>query len=138
MMTMMNGNNNTEVKCNCGSFKKLYERQLENQQLLLEKGMYDCYALNLFSLDKLPQDDISLFSYHIQQLQSEIGELLQSDKRWKNFRKDVPNIENKKEEIADCFIVLMNIAIFSGLSSKDLYSTIEQKIKEVKERIEKE
>lgn len=130
----MTGNN----KCNCGSFKSLYELQVKNQQELLNKGKYEDYTLSTLMYDIIPKDDISLFSYHIQQLQSEIGELLQSDKRWKNFRKDLPNLENKKEEIADCFIVMMNIAIFSGLSADELYNAIQDKIEKVKVRIEKE
>lgn len=120
------------------TLKKLYDIQLHNQQELLNKGKYDGYTLKTVVGDKLPKDDISLFSYHVQQLQSEIGELLQSDKRWKNFRKDLPDLENKKEEIADCFIVLMNIAIFSGLGCEELYNAIVGKMLEVKSRIEKE
>lgn len=130
----MIGNN----KCNCGSLKKLFDMQLENQLQLLEQGKYDDYASDKFLLDYLPVDDVGLFSYHIQQLQSEIGELLQADKRWKNFRRGLPDLENKKEEIADCFIVLMNIAMFSGLTADELYSAIENKIEKVSKRIEEE
>ena len=127
----MTGNN----ICKCGSFKSLYEMQLKNQQELLNKGKYENYTLSTLMFDKLPKDDISLFSYHIQQLQSEIGELLHSDRRWKNFRKHNIDTENKKEEIADCFIVLMNIAIFSGICSDELYNSINEKIRIVSERV---
>ena len=34
----------------------------------------------------------------------------------------------KKDEIADCFIVLMNVAAFSGLSAEDVLEAIEKKI----------
>lgn len=129
---MKNGKNNTT------DFNNIYNLQLMNQQELLNKGMYEDYTFKTLIGDVLPMDDISLFSYHIQQLQSEIGELLQSDKRWKNFRKDVQDLENKKEEIADCFIVLMNLAIFSGLSGDELYNAIRDKIQKVKMRIDKE
>lgn len=44
--------------------------------------------------------------------------------------------QEKAEEIADCFIVLMNIAMFSGFSSEELVETISKKIEVVKERIE--
>lgn len=129
---MMNG------KTKQGEFEKLYNLQLGNQQELLNKGKYDDYTAKTFVGDKLPKDDVSLFSYHIQQLVSEIGELLQSDKRWKSFRRDLPDVENKKEEIADCLIVLLNIAIFSGIKCDELYDAVESKMLEVKERIEKE
>ena len=74
-------------------------------------------------------------SYHVQQLMSEIGEVLDADKRWKNFRNQKYDENAKLEEIADCFIVLMNIAMFSGFDGNRLYDAIEKKINEVSERI---
>jgi NTP pyrophosphatase (non-canonical NTP hydrolase) len=66
---------------------------------------------------------------------SELGEVLSSDKRWKNFRNDKLDLENKREEIADCFIVLMNVAIFSGFTAEEVESSILKKIKENYKRI---
>ena len=85
----------------------------------------------------VPCDNVSLSSYHIQQLMSEIGEVLDADKRWKNFRNDKYDKEAKVEEIADCFIVLMNVAMFSEISPEMLEESINEKIKIVKERISK-
>ena len=85
----------------------------------------------------MPCDDVSLSSYHIQQLMSEIGEVLECDKRWKNYRNDKFDKDAKLEELADCFIELLNIAMFSDFSAKELSQAIENKIEIVKGRITK-
>ena len=114
------------------SLKEIYEKQMENQQMLIDNHKYaneDSFMV--------PCDNVSLSSYHIQQLMSEIGEVLDADKRWKNFRNDKYDKEAKVEEIADCFIVLMNVAMFSDISPEMLEESINEKIKIVKERISK-
>lgn len=114
------------------SFCHLFNLQRNNQTVLLNKGMYVNFTNRN---DTKPTDDPRLCSYHVQQLMSEIGEILDSDKRWKNFRNEKYDSEAKKEEIADCFIVLMNIAMFSGIDSEELYDAIESKIGSVFDRI---
>ena len=107
------------------AFETIYNEQVKFQKEIQEKHPYD------FEVKDLPEDNVQGFSFHIQQLMSEIG----ADKRWKNYRNNKIDFDNKKEEIADCFIVLMNVAIFSGLSAKDLEEAICNKIKENFERI---
>ena len=111
------------------AFKTIYDEQVKFQKEVVKKHPYD------FEVKDLPDDIVNGFSFHIQQLISEIGEILSADKRWKNYRNDKVDLENKKEEIADCFIVLMNVAIFSGLTSDDLEEAICNKIEENFERI---
>lgn len=113
------------------SLKELFERQKQNQMLMLSKGMYDKQC----KLEILPIDDVSLASYHILQLMSELGEVLDADKRWKNFRNEKYDREAKAEEIADCFIVLMNIAMFSGIDADDLVGGLVNKLNIVRNRI---
>ena len=136
MMKMNGKKNNNDCVCrhSCTTLKSLYNAQLFNQRLLLIKGAYDNFK-NEETKD-VPCDDIKLASYHIQQLVSEIGEVLESDKRWKNYRNDKYDRKHKLEELSDCFIVLMNIAIFSDFSSKELTDAILNKIMVVKGRIE--
>lgn len=116
------------------SFESLFLQQVRNQQTIIDKGGYDKYKDE--KTVSAPVDDIGLFSYHVQQLMSEIGEVLDADKRWKNFRNEKNDGDGKLKEIADCFIVLMNIAMFSGFDEKQVAAAIEEKIKVVKERIE--
>lgn len=116
------------------SFKSIFDSQRLNQIFLLSNGKYDAFT---DKRDAEPVDDSKLCSYHIQQLMSEIGEVLEADKRWKNFRNEKYDEDAKADEIADCFIVLMNIAMFSGMSAEDLYNAIENKIQTVSERIQK-
>ena len=117
------------------SFHNMFLKQAENQRNMFEKGMYNGFSDNDGKFTELPMDDPKLSSYHIQQLVSEIGEVLEADKRWKNFRNDAYNRYAKLGEIADCFIVLMNIAMFSGFDSEEVYNAICNKIDAVSIRI---
>ena len=118
---------------NLVSFQNLFNRQKANQIRMLQAGMYDAYKSE--STKTIPVDDVKLMSYHVQQLMSEIGEVLSADKRWKNFRNVVYDADGKLEEIADCFIVLMNIAMFSGFDDEQIANAIKNKISEVGQRI---
>lgn len=119
--------------CEMGNtFNAIFDYQMKNQSIMLSKGMYD----NFIDFDVgLPIDSPRLSSYHVQQLISEIGEVLDADKRWKNFRNDKYDKENKAEELADCFIVLMNICMYSGLGAKDVEKAITKKLNIVTDRI---
>ena len=124
----------------CTVLEYVFEIQAENQREMLKKGMYhglcsDDVEKTSFNVE-LPVDDPKLFSYHVQQLMSEIGELLDADKRWKNFRNGKYDKDSKLEEIADCFIVLVNICLFSGVSYIELINKVIDKIKEVRRRVD--
>ena len=123
-------------------FVELFEAQAENQREMLKKGMYDEFIDTIkydsgfdIYVSGLPVDEPKLASYHIQQLVSEIGEVLDADKRWKNFRNDKYDKNSKLEELADCFIVLMNICMFSGISAEDLEKAIADKENTIMRRI---
>lgn len=114
------------------TFKELYDYQIENQNILFRKKCYEGFKGH--GTNAAPAEDISLFSFHIQQLMSEIGEVLSSDKRWKNIRNSEFDCKNKLEEIADCFMVLMNVAMFSGFEAKDVEDAIANKMQKVRQR----
>lgn len=118
------------------TFSNFFNQQLFNQQKLLDDGAYDGFTV-LPDGTELPVDDPRLCSYHVQQLISEVGEVLEADKRWKNFRNDKNDTTNKLEEIADCFIVVMNLAIFSGFDAYDVEQAVYKKLQVVSERIQK-
>ena len=132
-MLMMTGMKRKRTIGKMNNFNDIFNKQLEFQQMLCNNIGYGEKLLMA-----LPKDKPELVSYHIQQLISEIGEVLQADKRWKNFRNDHIDMVNKKEEIADCFIVLMNIALYSGMDADELYKTISDKINENFERVKRE
>lgn len=121
-------------------FVKLFNRQVRNQSNLIKKGCYkgidDLTLLERLDDQEIPCDKPRLVSYHIQQLISEIGEILDADKRWKSFRNNKYDKKAKLEEIADCFIVLMNIAMFSGFSAEQVLDAIDAKLTIVEDRIE--
>lgn len=116
------------------TLSELFNIQAGNQREMLRKGLY---PQTNGSVDiELPIDDTELFSYHIQQLVSEIGEVLTADKRWKSHRQDNYDSQSKLEEIADCFIVMINIAMFSGFDGDTVATAISDKLDVVAKRIE--
>lgn len=116
------------------TFSDAYWRQVCIQGKMVDSGMYEGVDEDLV----IPQDVPHLCSYHIQQLVSEIGEVLEADKRWKNFRNEKFDRNAKLEEIADCFIVLMNISMFSGYRPNEIMDAIAKKQDDVLNRIDKE
>lgn len=126
MMTMTN------------DFMDLYNRQVLFQTALVNRGVYADHGVTSLEVHMtgLPADYPGLESYHIQQLISEIGEVLEADKRWKSFRNSKYDLAGKKDEIADCFIVLMNVAIFSGFTAEEILEAIESKITVNNKRME--
>lgn len=119
-------------KINTITLQQLFNTQLTTQNRLIHKGVYDRYKDE--HTVAVPVDDVSLASYHVQQLISEIGEMLEADKRWKSHRNDKYDKNAKLEELADCFVVLMNIAMFSGFDGNDLANAIQQKLGVVSDR----
>lgn len=129
MKTRMTGKTSKEIALN-----DLFVHQLVNQDKLIQMGAYDRWKSD--ETATVPVDDVGLASYHIQQLMSEIGEVLDADKRWKSHRNEQYNKEDKLEEIADCFIVLMNIAMYSGFDGRQLAEAIDKKLDVVSQRID--
>lgn len=117
------------------TIQELFEKQAENQREMLRKGVYSGQVGGSMDVE-LPMDSVSLSSYHIQQLMSEIGEVLDADKRWKSHRNNKYVPQEKLEEIADCFIVLMNVALFSGFDGNDVEKAIKDKLDIVANRID--
>ena len=106
--------------------QRLYNMQIEFQNKVLERQSEE----NGKPTIALPQDDINWFSYHIQAMVEELGEVMKADKRWKTHRNDRFEFDEKVDEIADVFITAMNIAIFSGVSGDQLVNEIIIKIQE--------
>lgn len=77
-----------------------------------------------------PGDNLSQFSYHMNAMVEELGEVMKADKRWKTHRNTRYEPNEKLDEIADVFITAMNIAIHSGFAAEDIEMAIERKIKE--------
>lgn len=84
---------------------------------------------------KCPGDNLGQFSYHIQAMVEELGEVMKADKRWKTHRNERYVPEEKLDEIADVFITAMNIAIHSGFTAETIEEAIAKKIGENFERL---
>ena len=114
-------------------FRRIFETQMDIQLDMMKNGLYE--SLRSQKDNHLPIDDVRLFSYHIQQLMSEIGEVLEADKRWKNARNDKFDKKAKLEELCDCMIVLINVILFSGFSFDEFMEALKKKQEVVGERL---
>jgi NTP pyrophosphatase (non-canonical NTP hydrolase) len=85
-----------------------------------------------------PNDDPAKFQYHVTGLQEEIGEVLKADKRWKTHRNTTFIPDEKLDEIADCFISVLNINMWSGFTGDELLTAVYNKIIENNARYNKQ
>lgn len=100
----------------------IFAMQKEFQNLL--RGFSNCGG-------DLPEQ----MSESILGLLCEAGEVLQADQRWKtNGRSTYYNRVEKVEELADCFIFLVNACIYSDVSSFEIMNAISDKILKNTER----
>ena len=108
------------------SFVQIFNRQVLYQEKVLEKRNEKL---------KVPGDSLKWFSYHIQAMVEELGEVMKADKRWKTHRNERYVTEEKKDEIADVFITAMNIAMYSGFTANEIEEAIENKINENEKKL---
>lgn len=117
------------------NFLEIFQNQMAIQDYLLKSNGYkDLIKDNSITV---PFDCPELFAHHTLWLFSELGEVLQADKRWKSSRNNEYNKENKLEEIADCFIILMNVCLFSGFDYEIIGKAIVEKQIKVIDRLSK-
>lgn len=88
--------------------------------------------LKLYNLTDEQLEDVAKMYYSATAMMVEIGELLQSDTRWKKVVTGSPrptkfNKEEFLEEYADVMLYLLNVAIFNGLSYDDIINSITRK-----------
>ena len=79
-------------------------------------------------INSLPVDNPEMFKYHALFLIEEIGEMIKTDKRWKHYRNDKYDRDDKLSELADCFICLMNVCLFSDFTAEEVQKAIVEKI----------
>lgn len=118
---------------NNGSLRSFYNIQKHFQEKVIKKYGYD--GVSSEDLQMLPVDNVQAAKYHMLALMEEVGELVKSDKRWKNFRNTHYDKDNKLEEISDCFITLLNVCLYSGISDEELIDAIFKKMMHNNERV---
>lgn len=87
-----------------------------------------------YHVHDIPHDNVKWFQYHMTAMVEELGEVLKADKRWKTVRNTRFVREEKLEELADVYITLLNMTMWSGFTSEELEQSVMKKIKENKER----
>lgn len=95
---------------------QVYDKQIYFQKLLAKNDE-----------QKLPADDVVKFQYHVTAIVEELGEVLKADKRWKTHRNETFLREEKEEELADVFLTVLNLLIFSGINIDEFLSQVWKK-----------
>lgn len=113
-----------EIKNNLLAEKKMTFNIVYDLQKRFQTDECKAYT----DMDKLPCDNPEMFKYHTMFLMEELGELIKTDKRWKHFRNDKYDRDDKLSELADCFICLMNVALFSGFNGEEVREAVINKI----------
>lgn len=109
-------------------FYELFSKQVEFQHELLKKKTGEEVVL--------PIDSVDWFSYHVQAMVEELGEVLKADKRWKTHRNERYVKDEKLDEMADVFITAMNMCIYSDFDYDDIMEAVARKIEENSKRLE--
>ena len=105
-----------------------------NDQINFQKELVNRIGYGV-NVEEIPEDNVEIAKYHMLALMEETGELVKSDKRWKNYRNTHFDKDNKLEELSDCFITLFNVAMYSGISAEDLELALTKKMDENVKRI---
>ena len=105
-----------------------------NDQVAFQKEVNEKFGYNA-KVENIPEDNVEVAKYHMLALMEETGELVKSDKRWKNYRHTHYDKSNKLEELSDCFITLFNVAMYSGISAEELELALTKKMDENIKRI---
>lgn len=88
---------------------------------------------------RVPTDDPEMLAHNAIGLVTEIGEVMQADKRWKkNKRNTHYDRDEKLSEFADVTIFLINMCLYSNITAKDLHEAVLKKINTNKQRYLKE
>lgn len=105
-----------------------------NDQINFQKELVNRIGYSV-NVEEIPEDNVELCKYHMLALMEETGELVKSDKRWKNYRNTHFDKDNKLKELSDCFITLFNVAMYSGISAEELELALTKKMDENVKRI---
>ena len=105
-----------------------------NDQVTFQKEVNERFGYGV-SVENIPEDNVEIAKYHMLALMEETGELVKSDKRWKNYRNTHFDKNNKLEELSDCFITLFNVAMYSGISAEEIELALTKKMDENMKRI---
>lgn len=117
-------------------FEVAWHRQEQNQSFMANLGLYQGFvSVPEYVYIDMPADSPTMCSYQMQGLVSELGEVLEADKRWKNMRNAHYDKDQKLEELADCFIYMMNMCMWSGYRFSDVEGAVAKKVQTVRDRI---
>ena len=102
---------------NQDSLVQMFNKQKEFQKLLT--GV------------ELPKVDYTQLNYTMTALLAELGEVLQADKNWKNWKKTKTEVnrEDLLDEIVDVYHVIINMTLYLGFDANDVINRFFEKNK---------
>lgn len=106
------------------TLENIFEKQIALQKIAFNK--------------ELPNHEPKLVNYFALGLVGEVGEVLQADKTWKPFNKGTRNEWSTLEELADCWLFLVNLTLAEGYDYRTIKEMVVEKQKIVFERIKRE
>ncbi len=100
------------------SMQKLFQQKLHGHRI--EKGLF--YPLRI--------------PIQVTAIVAELGEILESYQGWKDWRSKIPEVDKEHllEEIVDLWHFVINLTLYLGFDSDDLYRKYLEKHKENYER----
>ena len=97
-------------------------QEMFDKQKVLQERFYNI---------KTPTDNPVKMSDMVKTIVAEIGEILECDQRWKEWRKNPPEVDmvNKRMEVADLWHFVINLTLFSNMDANDVYEEFIKKNK---------
>ena len=92
--------------------------------------------LQQYMTGEVPSDNPDKFMEQICLLGEEVGEVLQNDKRYRTVRDNKYDRDEKLKELADVYIVVMNLFMWSGFDAKTAADAINDRMQYNVDRID--
>lgn len=107
-------------------FNEIYEKQIDFENLILSKSKtWPNKKISEFD----EKEKVSFTKEMILYTHQELSELISAVGNYKmhKTKRDNPNYKEIPEEIADCFIFILNLAITHNLTAEQLLEVVSQK-----------
>jgi NTP pyrophosphatase (non-canonical NTP hydrolase) len=104
-------------------FQEIYDKQLIFEDLVISKNKnWPDKKLNEFSED----EKVAYTKEMVLYLHKELGEVLDAvgNYRMHKTKREDPKVKEIPEEVADCFIFVLNLALTHGLTAEDLLDIV--------------
>ena len=110
-------------------------KMMSNDKLERMFELQKSFQKQLIKTKEFPVDSVKDFHYSMTALMVELGEVMCSDKRWKNSRNSYYDRDEKKEELVDCMAFMINAILYSGIDCEEFFKAFKEKVAKNFERM---